>query len=281
MKSTSPLFIHNAPLYRELCYGIQCGFIYFILEILIVSSSVMAADIRDTRHNLSGKAWSDEEREKISKDEERRLLATEICIFCHTPSADMVIDKDKKGGESHQKAPLWQRSIDKALSFELYDDIGKVGSDGGNPVGSVSMACLSCHDSTQALGISNTYDNHPFGIPYRGISSEFLLTMIRDRLKEDEYVPTRLANYIREDSEFRPAKSAVINQRRVWWASTQASGQRTKNDLPLYPRKGKEEGDGDIPFVECTSCHDPHTTRETFLRTAAQNSQLCATCHVK
>jgi predicted CXXCH cytochrome family protein len=42
-----------------------------------------------------------------------------------------------------------------------------------------------------------------------------------------------------------------------------------------------EEDNTEVPFVECASCHDPHTVRPLFLRTDTTASDLCMTCHVK
>jgi predicted CXXCH cytochrome family protein len=35
------------------------------------------------------------------------------------------------------------------------------------------------------------------------------------------------------------------------------------------------------PFVECASCHDPHSTNQTFLRIANTGSAVCLACHNK
>lgn len=35
------------------------------------------------------------------------------------------------------------------------------------------------------------------------------------------------------------------------------------------------------PFVECASCHDPHTANATFLRIPNSGSAVCLACHVK
>jgi predicted CXXCH cytochrome family protein len=47
----------------------------------------------------------------------------------------------------------------------------------------------------------------------------------------------------------------------------------------LYTR---DNAGSDQPFVECASCHDPHTDAQpTFLRIANVNSEVCLACHVK
>jgi predicted CXXCH cytochrome family protein len=68
----------------------------------------------------------------------------------------------------------------------------------------------------------------------------------------------------------------IVENRRVFWVpSGPASASRRRTDLPLYARQGAT---GDVPYIECTSCHDPHTENRTFLRTT-QAGGLCLTCH--
>jgi predicted CXXCH cytochrome family protein len=240
-----------------------------------------AADIRDTKHNLSGQG-GDQLRAEGSKEDDRVRMEREVCVFCHTP--DVVLLGAADGGVGHQ-APVarWQKAIDAAFTFELFDDIGRAGTEGPSSTGSVSVACLSCHDSVQAFGVSVGQEDHPFGVPYRGHSKKMpgQARQERDRLLPMFDSPFRPARLIADDSEFRPANSGIVNQRQVFWAARNESAQRTKNDLPLYPRRIPGPGEEVIPFVECTSCHDPHSTRQVFLRVSNEKSQLCQTCHVK
>lgn len=243
--------------------------------------STAQADITVTKHNLTGRTFSAD-----GTSDERRRASREVCVFCHTPGIVELAELAKSGGHtSDPKVAQWQSSLETSFTFELFDDIGRSGTtEGAAAVGSVSMACLSCHDSVQAFGVTNNQLDHPFGIPYRGGARPGGLTasQLRDAALRSGNAPARTGSYIREDSEFRPVRSGVINKRQIWWASTIDSGQRAKTDLPLYPRKVDGlDGAEEIPFVECTSCHDPHSTRTVFLRKSNEQSQLCMTCHVK
>lgn len=236
-------------------------------------------DVRETKHNLADPDRLLDVADAADGDAARRRVEREVCVFCHTPNAE---DHGQQNRAPVPAAPLWQRTTDRSLSFGLFDDIGRTGSGGADPVGSVSMACLSCHDSTQALGIGEEHgSDHPFGVPYRGPSAvEAVSRQTRQRIaREGALEPFRLAAMIREDSAFRPVHTAVVNDRQIWWASATGGARRTKSDLPLYPRRVDENYR--IPFVECTSCHDPHVTREVFLRTAPDQGALCLTCHIK
>lgn len=258
-----------------------------VLVSLLLLCGAMPAwpDIRDTKHNLSGNAGA--LSPDVSKDERKRL-ERQVCVFCHTPGQAELSELAEGQVTTPVPLPKWQRSVEPAFSFELFDDIGRLGGDlgGANPVGSVSMGCLSCHDSVQAFGVApGSGSDHPFGVPYRGYGDRGGATAreFRDRLVSDSQVASQIGTKISDESEFRPVRSGVVNKREIWWAAMNDTGQRTKNDLPLYPRRVNQDYGGykNIPFVECTSCHDPHSSREVFLRTSNEESRLCTTCHVK
>lgn len=255
-----------------------------ILFLGVLSCAPALGDIRDTKHNLSKKSAvaTDSGDSKPLRDKEAR----EICVFCHTPNAD-----EAPQDRARTIVPKWQKNVEMGWSFESFDDIGRMGVDqdgGGQKIGSVSVACLSCHDGTQAFsvtaGMTGDGNDHPYGVPYRGVvQGGESAKAHRDRLLVAQEAPVQTGMFIRDDSQFRPARSGMINKRKIWWASTSEAQQRTKNDLPLYPRLIAERtGNYEmVPFIECTSCHDPHSTREVFLRKSNEGSALCATCHVK
>lgn len=240
------------------------------------------ADIRTTPHSLAYKST--------------RPGASDICVFCHTPILS---------GNPPERAPLWQHAVGKTPIFTIYDDIGRLGL-GKASVGSQSIACLSCHDANQAPSISKTSANHPFGVPYRGaIFSEKSASGSFPKLPEtpalgevdngkpgsSQPLPDALpagggtnaiwARYLVEHDGFRNVSRSVIEDRTTWWvSSTGTTSRRTRNDLPLYQRHDDESG-LDLPFIECSSCHDPHTSTSMFLRMPNEGSGLCLTCHVK
>jgi predicted CXXCH cytochrome family protein len=244
---------------------------------LLAGQTPARADIRDTKHNLTGRAAGGAQGADSAA---MRRAEREVCVFCHTPSLD-----EAGANRDRVVTPQWQRSVEATFAFELWDDIGRADTGTGGAIGSVSMACLSCHDDVQAFGVApGTGSDHPFGVPYRGIdrggekASDY-----RKRLLIAQEAPVQVGLNIRDEEEFRPARTGTINRRQIWWTSVTDTGQRTKNDLPLYPRR-IAEGAGNyavVPFIECTSCHDPHSTREVFLRTSNEGSRLCLTCHVK
>jgi predicted CXXCH cytochrome family protein len=207
----------------------------------------------------------------------------EICVYCHTPH----------GADTTVEAPLWNKPV-VATTYTPYDSTtidGDILS-----VGSVSIACLTCHDGTQAmdavingpgpgagtmpgtgakigdapvnaladLGIDLSND-HPIGIQYGGFD-------VSGQIDPDF---ENLAGNL---------ETALINGQNVWWVDTEAApnGLRDKGDMILYTR----DNSGDQPFVECATCHDPHkgdgtTTEVNFLRISNDSSDLCLACHIK
>lgn len=98
---------------------------------MAVSSAAMASVI-NTKHNFSASNM-------VSSN--HTTSTTEICIFCHTPH----------GGDQGTYAPIWNRARNTS-TYIRYSSLGRVTFDAQEaPIGSVSAACLSCHDGTQSM----------------------------------------------------------------------------------------------------------------------------------
>lgn len=230
---------------------------------LLLCVQVAVADIRETPHSLVNTGAVG-----VKVDER------EVCIYCHTP----VIGTN---GRIPEHPPYWQASIGKDFTFTIYDDIGRLGF--GKPsVGSQSIACLSCHDANQALSVSKTSADHPFGVPYRGaIKQRPRLAGGPSEPDRPDSPPHRHAQKLVALEDFRDVSRGVIEDRTVWWVSTAGvTARRSRNDLPLYSRIDDASGE-ELPHIECSSCHDPHSPNELFLRVRNDGSALCLTCHNK
>lgn len=230
------------------------------ISLLLVSLSwaACAQDLRLTKHNLSG-------RHDLAPSE-----AGQICVFCHTPTLTVG---------STPSAPLWQSTLAPNFSFAIFDDIGRMGTAGNTAVGSQSIACLSCHDSAQAFSVTRQVNDHPFGVPYRGAGTAEMRAQGKAAARASG-APMHEARQIVAE-EFRPAQRALIDNRPVWWTSQDTNKERRgRADLPLYVRLDKDDG-SEIPFIECASCHNPHSSEALFLRASPTNGILCQTCHIK
>jgi predicted CXXCH cytochrome family protein len=169
--------------------------------------------------------------------------------------------------------PLWQRALREDHTYTIYDDIGRLGLEGSDAVGSQSLACMSCHDASQAPSVTGLTYDHPFGVPYRGLPK----TAARGERQGDGEAPARAAKHLTGSGSFRPAARGVVENRSVWWVPTGGGGiQRGRNDLPLFSRRGGAE---DTAYIECGSCHDPHGNNKLFLRVPNEGSRLCLSCH--
>lgn len=239
--------------------------------------------------------------------------SSEICAFCHTPH----------GADTAAPVPLWNRVLGAPASYTTYAALGTSTLNGATaPVGSVSLACLSCHDGTQAMNtvinqagsggynatgatqagtwtgtaataspvgsLSNAgialigtdlRNDHPVGIQYAGggfLSSANLNTT------------NAVANGTPGDADFVTPKVTGNATTAAFWIETNGSVGRQKTDLILYTRSDATAYNGNViaggaqPYVECATCHDPHTSSTpTFLRMSNTSSALCLSCHVK
>ncbi len=259
-------------------------------SLLMTAGSAMAAGIADTRHNL-GSGGGVNAVNSFSG-------TAEICVFCHTPH----------GADTSASVPLWNKTLAAPASYTTYDTLGTSSLDGATaPVGSVSLACLSCHDGSQAMdtvlnapGSGATVASYSAGTwtgpaatttPVGAITNS-IVNLGKD-LSNDHPVGIQYGGgnltaatpaAATRDPDFKTASNQIINGNTIWWVDTEATpnGTRQKTDMQLYTRTvAAIDGGASQPFVECASCHDPHTTNSTFLRVSNAGSAVCLACHTK
>lgn len=261
------------------------GGIAMVMAMLLPTQA--AAQIATSKHNL-GSTGNSSANSTFSG-------TAEICVFCHTPH----------GANTGVAAPLWNKSV-PASTYATYSTGNSSSIDGDvAPVGSVSLACLSCHDGSLAIA---TMINQPGSGGYNPAGAVLAGTWTSGSGNVDTATGMMAANAITNlgtnlvndhpigigycgasaapvggaltcgDSDFNAPASAVINATRIWFVEgTGGDSVRQKTDLALYTRAADP-----LPRVECASCHDPHNTANgTFLRRTNSGSGLCLTCHVK
>lgn len=255
---------------------------------LVVMAGAALFGINDTHAGIKGS------KHDLGTGGASQYLATggtgEICVFCHTPHG-----ADTAGG-----APLWNKSLPAAGSYTRYSSLNMSTIEGTETtVGSVSLACLSCHDGSQAMDVminapgTDGYDadgasfnslavmaagianlgvdisnDHPISIQYAGGGLD---STDADGL----YNNTNFG-----DADFQSVYKKTINGTPTWWVEGSGGGTtRQKTEMLLYTRTYSTVVQ---PFVECASCHDPHnSTTNTFLRVSNDASAVCLACHVK
>lgn len=254
-----------------------------------------AAGIAATKHNLgtAGPGTG------ILGDNKVTVGTDEICVFCHTPHA----------ADTTAPAPLWNKRLTTGATYSTYATLNSSTIDGEIlSVGSISLACLSCHDGTQAMdniinapgsggydvtggganGLGWTWTGARVDANGKMTNSATTLAMLGPDLSNDHPIgiqycgggqtsgaPTGAC----KDADFKAPVNATINSNLVWWVDTSGAATREKTDMILYSRSFAA---GTGPSVECGSCHDPHSsTNNTFLRVSNTGSGVCLSCHVK
>jgi predicted CXXCH cytochrome family protein len=264
-----------------------------LLALGVLGSAPALAGIANTKHNLGSAGTG---TNKFSG-------TAEICVFCHTPH----------GADITAAVPLWNRTLSAPSIYTTYNSLGTSSLDGATaPVGSVSLACLSCHDGTQALNVminspgSGTVAPLPFGAVITGgnLTTDGKLgvgaiTNLGKDLQNDHpigiqygggmpgiatpYPKATIADRAFKDPDFKGIQYANLNGNDVWWVDTAGgtAGTREKTDMQLYTRPAFAGTTGNQALVECASCHDPHTENVTFLRIDNAGSAVCLACHIK
>ncbi len=253
---------------------------FVVFSAMVADTALAATSITGTKHNL-GTTGTGTNHLTAGTDE--------VCVFCHTPHG---------GGVGN--APLWNKAL-PSTTYSLY------GSTGGETatldgqvvaVGSVSQACLSCHDGTQAMdnminapgsGGFTAGGARPAGYTWTGAGADGLMpagiTNLGADLRNDHPIGVQYCGGGLTDSggacvdpDFKSVTRGTINGLVQFWVDTSGgTASREKTDMVLY-RRAEFTG----PSVECGSCHDPHNySNPTFLRVANNTSNLCLSCHTK
>jgi predicted CXXCH cytochrome family protein len=209
-----------------------------VVCMVLVASAAFAATIVGTKHDLStagaGTALPNTNQE--------------ICVFCHTPH----------NADATPLAPLWSHTSTTVATYQTYtNDFGTLQGAIGQP-GSVSKACLSCHDGTVAVGQigSGRYTGLRAAGTYA--AGAFM---------------TGLALFSADLSNDHPI--GIVYDSTLDTGLTVNAAGLVGGTLPIYPS-------GANYTVECGSCHNVHdNTNAPFLRRSNTGSGLCLVCHIK
>lgn len=227
---------------------------------LFGASSAMAAvlaatgNIANTKHNLSSTGTGTIKANAGQNNDE-------ICVYCHTPHG---------ANTAFTGAPLWNKATPTG-TFTMYGTtLSGNATDTAANLGSISKACLSCHDGVSAInsmvnapgagGYNSAGANVAFGATAAGtaLTMPAGVTQIGTDLTNDHPIS------ITYDTTGKAGLKATTTTLTGW------TGAGTIADLL---RSSK---------VECSSCHDPHEgTNALFLRKANAGSALCLGCHQK
>ena len=262
---------------------------FVLVAVFFVGSSSFAQSIVGSKHDFTSGGSA----------QATTGATDQVCVFCHTPH----------GADTTAPVPLWNKVLNSEQTrFNRYSTLATPSFDSLEaPVGSVSLACLSCHDGTQAMDVvlnqpgSNGYNPNGAEIDTGAISlmSGTPVPTLGEDLSNDHPVSMQYGGGGADindadgvfggtlgDPDFNDPVKATINEQPIWWVDS-AGGQantREKTDMLLYTRTDLGAAE---PFVECGSCHDPHNsdnaggTQVSFLRTSNAASAVCTACHTK
>lgn len=260
-----------------------------------VLAAVTATSIKDSPHNLSSTNILTT-TPSGNPGSNHSTSTAEICVFCHTPH----------GGDNSAAVPIWNRKLGingaGGTGYIRYAALGTTTFDASEaPIGSVSIACLSCHDGTQAIdNVINLPGSGGYN-PAAGArignfgggdadagTGKLKATVVQNLttdLSNDHPVSMQFggggisvtstpAKTVDPDFRMPSVMNAPTssNLGKLWYIETGANslnpGARDREDVILYTRADVAGGGGVMqPTVECGSCHDPHNVEnQTFLR---------------
>ncbi len=261
---------------------------------LVVSWAGFAtAGVVGSKHDLTATG--------AGQSQEQTAVTDEVCVFCHTPH----------GSDTAAPVPLWNKVLGAPGSYTQYSTLQTPTFDSTEaPVGSVSLACLSCHDGTQAMDVvinqpgSDPGSYNPAGAEIDpvaiGVMTGTPVPTLGQDLTDDHPISMQyggggplatdpLGQFAGTlgDPDFNLPYKDEVNGNPIWWVDSPVgtAATREKSDMILYARNDL----GTVqPFVECGSCHDPHndttgvaSSSVQFLRIDNTASQICTACHIK
>ena len=225
--------------------------VVMVAAIALLGAGVALAGISTTKHNLSSTGTG---TNKASAGQQN----DEICVWCHTPHA---------ANTAFTGAPLWNKATPTA-TYTMYGTTLAGSTPDATPNG-ITKACLSCHDGVSAInslvnqagagGYTAAGTNVAFGTTLAGtaLTMPAGVTQIGTSLADDHPVSIT----------YTAGKAGLVA------TATALTGWEGATTVANLLRSSK---------VECSSCHDPHTsTNGLFLRKANSGSALCLGCHAK
>lgn len=231
----------------------------FLALVAVAAASALQAGqpntgITGTKHDLSATGY------KTTTNQ------NQICNFCHTPHN--AVGSVSGGDIAAQLIPLWNHTTTSA-TFTMYNSANNPISDlqgavDATPTG-VSLACLSCHDGTVAVGsVVNAGITNEALQPVSYATSTGHVDTTTGMMYGSAKVGTDLTNDHPISIVYNVADTGL------WPVATAEAG-----GIELYAGK-----------VQCASCHEVHDAHPTagqdpFLRVSMIGSQLCKTCHNK
>ena len=265
------------------------GILVLAFGLIGVSTYVAAqSDIRSTKHNLS--KYKTINPLVTNTNTVRATDETQVCVFCHTPH----------GANTSAKTPLWNRSV--ATSYTMYSssslDAKSIADGFSLQPGGSSLLCLSCHDGMIALGNVNVLPRNTGTTvgPIAGLSGTMatLGAGSGSNTGFTRHLGTDLSNDHPISITFND--TLALADKELAYPGTESTliGIRSSGVRPTLPLEKTHATNTSAGQVQCATCHDPHITKDRFLRLnrfqvvpptggafIATDDQICLACHRK
>lgn len=282
------------------------------LALGLISAATMAsaaAGIANTRHNLgtsnrTGNGVTNVTGSQGARDGDLHTTGTdEICVFCHTPHGSAA--------PGLVNAPIWNKAAPAPANYTVYTS-GTMQGTAGVAAGSMSLACLSCHDGTQAMDnminspgasgytaggarggnavggtavtgnwVAGTASAEGLDVVAGAMQTTAGVVMLGTDLSNDHPIgmaycgggqTNTAGNAGCADTDFNAQTAAAVNGGSFYVGASAIQ----RENMRTYGATTASA------TVECGSCHDPHNAvNKTFLRTSNAGSGVCLTCHIK
>ena len=287
--------------YKRIASGLSASAL--ALGLIAVAQDAMAAatsgtSVVNTRHNLSNTRADSPGDIYVTNSPGGDGDITQICVFCHTPH----------GADTTVPVPLWNKKT-TGNTYTAYTMMGR-DSMGTATVAGMSLACLTCHDGTQAMDVfMNAPGIHINGTDGTTQSAGYSWTgagAVSDgadvvggklnggrtnaALETGPILGTDLSNDHPIGMTYC-GKQPTAGTCDDWEASNFVSPGSLSTTIKIFgsARKGGGSGAGtgfadstNNGTVECASCHNPHGTgNEALLRVTREGSAICLACHIK
>ena len=200
---------------------------------------------------------------------------SQICVFCHTPHNANVTT----GG------PLWSHAVSNQATYTPYSIdplLSNVANMAGTGPGTISKACLGCHDGSVAVGyIANGAFNTTAANLLAGDPNLAGYAATPKGSSDKTLTPFAVGGkFDITGSEMMTigAGGNLSTTHPIGVTYPAVSGTTFK----VAPTVGARLYGGQ---VECASCHEPHNQGAAearyFLRSTNDGSALCLQCHNK
>lgn len=236
-----------------------------LLAAILAPLAALAQNITASKHNLS----------MTGTGTVKAATETQICIFCHTPH------------KAQATQLLWNRNATAATTVSWGTTTTTAGTALPTSLMPASLACMTCHDGTVAIGSVRNAGSGVAGVivvnggQVGGLMSVGGTVGLVGTTNNDLSGNHPVSIGYPGSGAYNGLANTATGYRAVLAAGCSSPSGICTNG-PTYGLMINLKGTAAVAGVECGTCHDPHGTANTFLlRAPVAASNLCLACHIK